>query len=258
MLGDFLKSRRNRLQPEQAGFNHSYGQRRTPGLRREEVAILAGVSATYYTWLEQGRDVTASREIIESIGKALQLTPDETGHLMELWNPNEPDAGSSIVTVLNPQWRDIINQLSYPSFVSNARTEVLAWNQAANETIVDFSAMSDSERVMIRILFFDTDLRQRMINWNEFAMYSVAVFRTYYDTHTCDPWFEETVQRLCAESEEFETMWKLHNIQLKKISRVYFQIPGASKPDTYDINSFRSLADNPDLNVCIYTPLQGE
>ncbi|MBE0343304.1 XRE family transcriptional regulator, partial [Paenibacillus sp. 28ISP30-2] len=81
-MGAFLKSRRNRLQPEQAGIRRSQGQRRTPGLRREEVAMLAGVSATYYTWLEQGREVTASKEIIESIGKALQLTDDESSHLL--------------------------------------------------------------------------------------------------------------------------------------------------------------------------------
>lgn len=125
-LGEFLKSRRNRLQPEQAGFSDSYSQRRTPGLRREEVATLAGVSATYYTWLEQGREVTASREIIENIGRALQLSADERQHLMELWNPNEPEAVISIDTMLNPQWRGIISQLAYPAFISNERTQVFA------------------------------------------------------------------------------------------------------------------------------------
>lgn len=256
-LGEFLKSRRNRLQPEQAGFASSYGQRRTPGLRREEVALLAGVSATYYTWLEQGREVTASKDIIENIGKALQLTEDERLHLMELWNPNEPDAVSSANTALNPQWRNIIEQLPYPSFISNDRCEVLAWNREANETIADFSSMSDSERNMIRLLFFDAELRRRLINWEEFAMYSVAVFRTYYDKHRDDPWFENMVKRLCEESTEFESMWKLHNIQLKKVSRVSYRLAGAVNPVFYDINSFASPSDNPDLHVCIYTPVLG-
>ncbi|MBE0336952.1 MULTISPECIES: helix-turn-helix transcriptional regulator [Paenibacillus] len=254
-MGAFLKSRRNRLQPEQAGIRRSQGQRRTPGLRREEVAMLAGVSATYYTWLEQGREVTASKEIIESIGKALQLTDDESAHLIQLWNPNETVAISSIQTTLNPQWQNIIEQLSYPSFISNDRAEVLAWNSAANEVIIDFSSMPVSERVMIRLLFVDPGLRRRMINWEEFASYSVAVYRTYYDKYRGDPWFEETVEQLRVESTEFDTMWKLHNIQLKKVNRVSFQIPGAVDVVSYDINSLASIADHPDMHMCIYTPI---
>jgi transcriptional regulator with XRE-family HTH domain len=257
-LGEFLKSRRNRLQPEQAGISSSYGKRRTPGLRREEVAMLAGVSATYYTWLEQGREVTASKDIIENISKALQLSEDERQHLIELWNPNEPAAVSSMNTVLNPQWQSIIEQLPYPSFVTNDRCEVLAWNHEANVTIADFASMPASERIMIRLLFVDLGLRSRMINWEEFAMYSVAVFRTYYDKHRDDPWFENLVKRLCGESAEFEAMWKLHNIQLKKVSRVSYQIADAVKPVFYDINSFASPTDNPDLHLCIYTPVLGE
>lgn len=155
-LGAFLKSRRNRLQPEQAGLRlHRVSEEHR--LRREEVAMLAGVSATYYTWLEQGREVTASKEIIESIGEALQLTHDERAHLIQLWNPNEAVAISPIHTRLNPQWQHIIDQLSYPSFISNEKAEVLAWNSAANEVITDFSSLSVSERVMIRLLFVDSN-----------------------------------------------------------------------------------------------------
>ncbi|MGG4212955.1 helix-turn-helix transcriptional regulator [Paenibacillus sp. FSL L8-0638] len=254
-LGAFLKSRRNRLQPEQAGLRLSQGQRRTPGLRREEVAMLAGVSATYYTWLEQGREVTASKEIIESIGEALQLTHDERAHLIQLWNPNEAVAISPIQTRLNPQWQHIIDQLSYPSFISNEKAEVLAWNSAANEVITDFSSLSVSERVMIRLLFVDSELRRRMVNWEEFASYSVAVFRTYYDKYLGDPWFEETVERLRVESMEFDTMWKQHHIQLKKVNRVSLQIPGAVEAVSYDINSLASITDQPGLHFCIYTPV---
>jgi transcriptional regulator with XRE-family HTH domain len=256
-LGVFLKSRRSRLQPAQAGITGSYGHRRTPGLRREEVAFLAGVSTTYYTWLEQGREVTPSKEVIENIGKALQLTQDERMHLIQLWNPNEPAAVSSLNMGLSPQWQKIIDQLTYPSFISNERTEVLAWNRPANEIITDFSSLSVRDRVMIRLLFVDPELRRRMINWEEFALYSVAVFRTYYDKHPGDLWFEETVERLCEESAEFETMWNLHNIQLKKISRVFINTPSAGKEFSFDINS-SSLSDNADLHFCVYTPVSGE
>lgn len=161
-------------------------------------------------------------------------------------------------TTLNPQWQHIIEQLSYPSFISNDRCEVLAWNRAANEIIADFSSLSVPDRVMIRLLFVNPELRRRMINWKEFALYSVAVFRTYYDKHLEDPWFKQTVEQLCEESVEFETMWKLHNIELKKVSRVFFQLPGAVEAVSFDINSFASLADNPDLHFCIYTPVLGK
>ncbi|WP_068503908.1 helix-turn-helix transcriptional regulator [Paenibacillus kribbensis] len=254
-LGAFLKSRRYRLQPGQAGIRHLQGQRRTPGLRREEVAMLAGVSATYYTWLEQGREVTASREIIENIGKALQLTHDELVHLIQLWNPNETTTVSSTHTKLNLQWQNIMDQLTYPSFISNERAEVLAWNRAANEVIMDFSSLSASERVMIRLLFVDPGLRNRMVNWEEFASYSVAVFRTYYDKHLGDLWFEETVEQLRVESIEFDTMWKQHKIQLKKVNRVSFHIPDAVEAVSYDINSLASIVDHPGLHICIYTPV---
>ncbi|MEK3794121.1 helix-turn-helix transcriptional regulator [Paenibacillus sp. FSL R7-0204] len=110
-LGDYLRSRRDRLQPEAVGIKETNSQRRTPGLRREEVAVLTGLSSTYYTWLEQGREVTASREVMESLSQALRLSADERKHLFELWNPGLPDTLTSIDKVspeLNPQWRDII------------------------------------------------------------------------------------------------------------------------------------------------------
>ncbi|WP_341279255.1 helix-turn-helix transcriptional regulator [Paenibacillus sp. FSL H8-0537] len=253
-LGHYLKSRRDRILPEQAGFSETHNRRRTQGLRREEVAMLAGVSTTYYTWLEQGRDVTASKEIIESIGRALQLTSDEETYLMELWNPHMPEAVSSLTTTLNPQWQDIIGQLSYPSFISNEKTQVLAWNEAASVTIADFASWPDSERIMLRLMFLDEGFRRRLVNWEEFARFSVAVFRTYYDKHQGDPWFKQLIAELLEESKLFEEMWEEHHIQLKKAKRVTIQTPGAKSPITYDILSIASIADQPGLFMCIYAP----
>ncbi|WP_318840683.1 hypothetical protein [Paenibacillus sp. BJ-4] len=160
--------------------------------------------------------------------------------------------------MLNSQWQNIMDQLTYPSFISNERAEVLAWNSAANEVITDFSSLSASERVMIRLLFVDPGVRNRMVNWEEFASYSVAVFRTYYDKYLGDPWFEEMVERLRGESMEFDTMWKQHKIQLKKVNRVSFQMPNAVEAVAYDINSLANIADHPGLHICIYTPVMEE
>lgn len=259
-LGEFLKSRRHRLQPVTAGIRDTHNQRRTPGLRREEVAVLAGVSTTYYTWLEQGREVNASREIMESIGHALQLTEAEWAHLFGLWNPGGPSTVPSITMAepsLHPQWRDIISQLDYPSFITNERSEVLAWNQAAGEVLADFDLVPASGRIMLRLLFLDQGLRRRMLNWEEFAQYSVAVFRTYYDMHGDDPWYKKMVDRLAEDSPEFAEMWRQHHIQGKRVNRVVIQSQVTVRPVTYDINSVASLADHPGLHICIYTPLPG-
>jgi len=257
-LGTFLKSRRNRLKPEQVGLAIPYGRRRTPGLRREEVAMIAGVSATYYTWLEQGREVTASREVIDNIGRALQLTQDEKNHLIGLWNSHEPASTDSFSTKLDPQWQIIIDQLSYPSFVTNERCEVLAWNKAANEIIADFSSLPVEERVMIRLLFVDQKLRSRMLNWEEFALYSISVFRTYYDKYAGDPWFETIVERLCTENAEFEAMWKLHHIELKKVSRVSIIHPVSGDNFIYDIRSLTGVGDEVGLHFCVYAQVGEE
>ncbi|WP_223066297.1 helix-turn-helix transcriptional regulator [Paenibacillus caui] len=255
VLGEFLKSRRERLQPEQVGIQGSYGRRRTPGLRREEVAILAGVSATYYTWLEQGRDVTASKEVLDSIGRALQLSPDERLHLNRLSNPEKPAAKPGLDTV-KPEWQNIIDQLTYPAFISNDRTEVLAWNRAASEIIADFPSMPDHERVMIRLLFVNPYYRSHMANWEEFAKYSVAVFRSNFDRHSGDSWFGETVERLSVESAEFDYLWRLHDIQLKKASKFIINRPLAREL-SFEINSFASLNGNAELHCCVYTPISG-
>ncbi|MCZ8520891.1 MULTISPECIES: helix-turn-helix transcriptional regulator [Paenibacillus] len=258
-LGEFLKSRRERLQPEQAGITGSYGRRRTPGLRREEVAYLAGVSATYYTWLEQGREVNPSKEVVEGIGRALQLSGDEMMHLMGLSAPQEdisvfsPDREE---TGLKPEWQHIIDQLAYPSFISNDRTEVLAWNRAADVVLADFTSMKPADRVMMHLLFEDGDFRRRMVNWEEFAQYSAAVFRTYYDRHQSDPWFGESVRRLCAKCPEFEELWRRHDIQLKKSIQVRLMDPRAGEL-AFEINSFASLNGRTDLHCCVYTPVSG-
>ncbi|MBB3131215.1 transcriptional regulator with XRE-family HTH domain [Paenibacillus rhizosphaerae] len=256
-MGAFLKSRRERLSPENAGLKFSSGPRKTPGLRREEVAILAGVSATYYTWLEQGRELSASREVIEGIASALQLSPDERGHLLQLWNPYGPDpnyADSAPPAAVDPQLQKIIDQVAYPSYITNNRTEVLAWNEAARRLLTDFASVPAEKRSLIRLAFENGELQRRIVNIDEFASYGVAVFRTHYDKHRDDPWFEATVQHLMQSSEEFHQLWKPYEIRLKKLDRVILQPSASDEPVAYDIRPLANLSDNPDLHICVYIP----
>ncbi|QOS79756.1 helix-turn-helix domain-containing protein [Paenibacillus sp. JNUCC31] len=256
-LGEFLKSRRSLIQPEQVGLSGSYGQRRTPGLRREEVAVLAGVSATYYTWLEQGRELAASREVMVSIANALQLTLEEKDHLFHLWDPNAEHEFLASYSQLEPGWESIIGQLTYPSFITNERSEVLAWNEAANTNLFNFSSMHVHDRLMMRILFLDTTLRERMHNWEEFARHSVAVFRTYYDKYQVDPQFTKIVKQLSEESVDFQTIWNLHQVGLKQVNRV--QLETTDRTDgivyTYDIFSMNNLNSQSGIHCCIYVPV---
>ncbi|OMF05429.1 hypothetical protein BK129_15730 [Paenibacillus amylolyticus] len=256
-LGEFLKSRRSRIQPEQVGLSGSYGQRRTPGLRREEVAVLAGVSATYYTWLEQGRELAASREVMQSIANALRLTLEEKSHLFDLWDPNTEHEFLASYSQLEPGWQSIIGQLTHPSFITNERSEVLAWNEAADTNLFNFSSMNVNERLMMRILFLDTALRARMRNWEEFARHSVAVFRTYYDKYPSDPEFSRIVKQLSEESIDFRTIWKLHQVELKQVNRVLLETTDRADGilHAYDIFSMNNLNSQSGIHCCIYVPV---
>jgi transcriptional regulator with XRE-family HTH domain len=253
-LGNYLKSRRARLQPEQAGLTRSHGQRRTPGLRREEVAILAGVSATYYTWLEQGREVAVSRDVIESIGRALQLSRDEHMHLLGLWNANEPEV-ATITTEVKPQWREIVSQMAFPCFISNDRAELLAWNRAVDELIAKSSPQPQEQHNMMAMLFTSPEMRNRLINWEEMAAHSVAIFRTFYDKYAHDPWFAQFVAELSRESVEFAALWQLHRVEIKKVTRIFCSVPGENQVLAYDINSLTFTTDHPDLHLCIFSPV---
>lgn len=253
-LGTFLKSRRNQLQPEQAGFSHSYGQRRTPGLRREEVAVLAGVSATYYTWLEQGRDVTASRDVIENIARALQLNPDERVHLLQLWNPNEPETIANVSTI-SPHWQHILNQLHSPSIITNHMSEFIFWNLAANELFSNLDAMLPEERFFMRLVFLNEEFRSRIVNLEEYTISCVAVYRSYYNRHPENLFFREFVQRLCMDSPEFEAIWNLHHVQLQKACLLHIHMPSAQQIVTFDSNSMATLDNSPNYHMCIYSPV---
>ncbi|MEC0127577.1 helix-turn-helix transcriptional regulator [Paenibacillus pabuli] len=256
-LGEFLKSRRSRIRPEQVGITGTYGSRRTPGLRREEVAVLAGVSATYYTWLEQGRELKASREVMDSIAGALRLSEEEKDHLFRLWDPNTEYEFPASYSHLEPGWQSIIGQLAYPSFITNERSEVLAWNEAANEKLFDFASMNVNDRVMMRMLFLDATVRERMHNWDEFARHSVAVFRTYYDKYPGEPEFSRIVQQLKEDSTDFRNIWNLHQIKQKTVSRIFLETTDRMDgiAHAYDIFSMSNLNEQSGIHCCVYIPV---
>ncbi|SDE16753.1 Helix-turn-helix domain-containing protein [Paenibacillus sp. UNCCL117] len=257
-LGDFLKSRRERLQPSEAGIQPLPGRRRTPGLRREEVSYLAHISVTYYTWLEQGKEVNPSPEVLLSISKALQLDEDEQKHLFDLANVDV----ASVVTVPNNGGPDtgvlqkIVEQLHYPSFITDEGTDIIVWNRAAELIIADFGSLPDDERNMMDIMFLKPDYRHRLVNWEAAARYSVAVLRASFDHYKNNPIYMERFERLMRESTEFVHFWELYEIKQKRVATALFRLPDAQEVE-FELHSAAVIDNDPGLHWCFFVPVAG-
>jgi transcriptional regulator with XRE-family HTH domain len=185
-LGDYLKSRRSRLTPSITGLPDGQLKRRMAGLKREEVALLAGVSTTWYTWLEQGRDINVSKQVLQSIARALRLNNNEYLHMLHLAQLSAPDLTSLTINPLPSSLQKILDDLSHPAMIVNNRSDVLAWNLSSCEYFTDFAKVPLHERNMTWQFFAYKSLRCRITNWEECANYAVAVFRVFCDRNAGD------------------------------------------------------------------------
>lgn len=256
-LGEFIKSRRERLQPSIAGIKPLPGRRRTPGLRREEISYLANVSLTYYTWLEQGREVNPSPEVLLNISNALMLDEDERKYLFGLANLDPASAG----VVHHREGADfsfmqtIVDQMVYPSFVTDEGTDVIAWNRAAKLIIADFGRLPKNERYMLNVLFFSADYRERLVNWEEFVRFSTATLRANLDLYKDHPLYMERLERLKRHSEEFSRFWELYEIKQKRVSTALFRLPDTQMME-FKVHS-ASIDNNPGMHWCFFVPVPG-
>ncbi|MYW93603.1 helix-turn-helix domain-containing protein [Amycolatopsis rubida] len=211
-LGGFLRSRRERLTPEVAGIAPGGTRRAVPGLRREELAELAGVSASYYTRLEQGASSSASDAVIDALAAALRLDPVEHEHLRNLAAPRRAARPRSRRTKLRPAVRDLLAAMSaVPAVVIDHRAEVLAWNRLGHALLaghVAFEAPDERTRPNIaRMLFLDPHHRALYRDWADKASVTVAALHQAVARHRDDPVLEQLVGRLAVESPEFARMW---------------------------------------------------
>jgi transcriptional regulator with XRE-family HTH domain/predicted transcriptional regulator len=211
-LGEFLRSCRSRLDPVDAGMPRTT-RRRVPGLRREELAHLAGVSVDYYTRLEQGRSRTASPQILESLATALRLDDTEREHLFDLANrrPLQPRRSmTSPIEQASPAVHQLLNTLDAvycPAFVLGRRTDVVASNPLARALIADFDAMPAKERNQARFVFLDPAARQLYVDWESVAADTAAMLRMDAGRHPEDPQLGELVGELAVRSEHFRAYW---------------------------------------------------
>lgn len=210
-LAGFLRSRRERISPEQVGLPEG-GRRRTPGLRREEVAQLAAVGVTWYTWLEQGRDINASDQVLNAIAATLRLDPYERSHLFRLAGAPEPVVEKESKAV-PPRVHAILGQLEpFPAAVYNARMDILAFNRAHN-WLFDTEDVPFEERNAMLQCFTNPDWQRRLPDWGDGMPRTVAQFRASMAEHVGDPTWKALVKRLRAESAEFEALWNQHDVQ---------------------------------------------
>jgi transcriptional regulator with XRE-family HTH domain len=254
-FGSFLRSRRERLTPKAVGLPEGT-RRRTPGLRREEVALLAGVGVTWYTWLEQGRNVRASHEVLAALSRALRLDSVERGHLFALHEEAPAEASPSCPEVVGEPLRRMLASLTgQPAFVLGRRWDVLAWNRAAVALFGDYAKREGDARNIMYMLFADPAHRQTLVDWEPLARISLAMFRVDASRHAGDPDFERLIGTLKRSSLEFLKWWPQYEVQVLVPGHKRLDHPKAGRM-VFEYTSFN--APGTDLKLVVYTPLAEE
>jgi transcriptional regulator with XRE-family HTH domain len=212
-LADFLRTKRASLQPEDVGLPDG-GRRRTPGLRREEVALLAGVGTTWYTWLEQGRDVRASLEVLEALARALRLTPAERAHVILLGRGEQAPPCKAPAEEVSPTVRRLVENVGPgPAYLLGRRWDYLAWNTSFERVFSWEPGPDPLSRNHVWLWFMDPGRRTLCSgDWATSARLLVAKFRADTARNIGDPAFEELIAALDSSSPEFRKLWKRHEV----------------------------------------------
>ncbi len=211
-LGEFLRSRRERIEPADVGLPPGL-RRRTSGLRREEVAVLSGLSPTWYTYLEQGRDINPSSQVLDSLAQVLKLSDDERQYLYSLVAPNEPptpapDAAAAMIE----QFVHLADDSPFPVYGINLYSEVLAWNPAAADYYTDFGSLPAGKRNMLRWMLEAPEARERLADWEEDTRAVVARLRAMSANRDGDQQLATMIGELKETSPEFSEWWSDHDV----------------------------------------------
>lgn len=250
-LGAFLKSRRARVTPEAAGLPPA-PRRRTPGLRREEVAQLAGVGVTWYTWLEQGRPINPSAQVIDAVARTLRLDRHERGHVFTLAGVPDPSLPPDNEEISEPV-RLALDQLDpFPARVINARWDVLAYNRAEAAMMGDYARHPPAERNVLWLLFTDPGWRKILQDWEEHAAHLIALFRAGMADHVTEPAWRDLVVRLKERSPEFTRMWARNEVTGAEPRIKRFDHPEAGTLRMRSASLW--LSDRPGVRMVIHTP----
>ncbi|WPO98699.1 helix-turn-helix transcriptional regulator [Pseudomonas sp. HR96] len=250
-LGAYLKNRRTKLDPATFGF--AGGRRRTPGLRREEVAQRANISATWYTWLEQGRGGAPSAEVLERIAQALTLTGVEREHLFLLGLGRPPPPHYSASDPITPRLQRLLDVLSHsPAIVRTATWDVVAWNRAAAAVLTDYATLAPRQRNILRLMFSHERVRAAQADWHAVARFVVASFRVDVARAGADAEVAQLVDELSRSSPEFAELWQENQVQAHGdgVKRLHHPKVGCI---TLEYSAF-AVDGRPDLSLIVYNP----
>lgn len=251
-LSDFLMSRRARLSPADVGLPDG-GRRRTKGLRREEVASLAGVGLTWYTWFEQGRDIRVSPDFLENVARALRLNGAERRHLFVLLDQDSAPIVTAPERKVSPAQQRLIDGMpNFPAYYRTARWDVIGWNRPAHR-LFGFGRLKPEERNLMRMMFLDEEFRGMVTNWALAAPNLVAKFRGDYARYRGDPAAEALIKELSQRSPEFKLWWRRHDVLSPGEGIKTLRLPGKGVM-LYEHTSF-SVNGEPDLDLVVYAPL---
>ena len=250
-LGKFLKARRAQLTPEDFGMPGG-SRRRTPGLRREELASLAGIGVTWYTWLEQGREINVSMQVLDALARTLRLDSAEREHLYWLAEA-APLLACTARRTLPVEVREIIRSLDpLPALLTNSRFDILLWNDASEDLFWDWHEMPCIHRNILWCCITEPGARAKFPQYEQEMPYLVARMRAAYARHVGDPEWEEDIRRLSGLSREFAGLWGRHEVAGPEPRTLTFVNPQAG-PVTFTTTELE-IAVLPEALLTVYTP----
>jgi transcriptional regulator with XRE-family HTH domain len=250
-LGSYLKDRRAKLDP--TAFGLPLTRRRTPGLRREEVAQRANVSATWYTWLEQGRGGAPSADVLDRIARALMLTQVEREHLFLLGLGRPPEVHYQAAEGVTPRLQRVLDALQLsPAIIKTPTWDVVAWNRAAAAVLTDYGAIPVGQRNILRLMFCDPRVRAAQPDWDSVARFVVAAFRADAARAGAARNVQALVDELCRLSPEFEAMWRDNDVRTYGEGTKQLRHPRAGVIEL-EYSAF-AVDGRPDLGMVVYNP----
>lgn len=254
-LGTFLRDRRMRLDPIAFGFQ--LGRRRTPGLRRDEVAQRANISSTWYTWLEQGRGGAPSADVLERIAAGLMLTEPEREHLFVLAFGHLPEARYREPDGISPRLQRVLDAIpASPAIIRTATWDVVAWNVAAAAVLTNYAKLPRERRNILRLMFSDTRVQAAQEDWLSVARYVVGAFRADAARAGAGAEIKQLVEELTRTSPLFEKLWRDNEVagQGDGLKRLHHPEIG-----TIELEFSTFLVEGrPDLTMMIYNPTAPE
>lgn len=253
VLGNYLRERRQRLDAAKLGY--TLLRRRTPGLRREEVAVRACVSTTWYTWLEQGRGGAPSEEVLERLAKALELSPAERDHLFLLAQNRLPGVTWQAGIDVSPSLQRVLDSMeNTPALVKTAEWQVVAWNRAATKVFVDYAELPPAQRNILLMMFRNEEMKKRLPDWYKVTRGMVANFRADVARTGASEHVRALVDELCEMSETFRQLWQSQEVSQhgEGIKQLWLPDEGVLE---LEYSTF-AVEGKPGLSLVVFNPRQ--